>query len=46
MMMRGGEGGKKCRKFDDVICERPLRGRKTYTASVSCVFLFTEASLS
>ena len=20
-----GEGGKKCRKFDDVICERPLR---------------------
>ena len=19
-----GEGGKKCRKFDDVICERPL----------------------
>ena len=25
MMTRGGEGGKKCRKFDDVICERPLR---------------------
>ena len=24
MMTRGGEGGKKCRKFDDVICERPL----------------------
>ena len=22
MMTRGGEGGKKCRKFDDVICER------------------------
>ena len=22
---RGGEGGKKCPKFDDVICERPLR---------------------
>ena len=21
-----GEGGKKCRKFDDVICERPLIG--------------------
>ena len=21
---RGGEGGKKCRKYDDVICERPL----------------------
>ena len=20
-----GEGGKKCRKFDDVICERPLK---------------------
>ena len=20
-----GEGGKKCPKFDDVICERPLR---------------------
>ena len=26
MMTRGGEGGKKCRKFDDVICERPLIG--------------------
>ena len=25
MMTRGGEGGKKCRKFDDVICERPLK---------------------
>ena len=25
MMTRGGEGGKKCPKFDDVICERPLR---------------------
>ena len=24
MMTRGGEGGKKCPKFDDVICERPL----------------------
>ena len=24
MMTRGGEGGKKYRKFDDVICERPL----------------------
>ena len=24
MMTRGGEGGKKCQKFDDVICERPL----------------------
>ena len=24
MMTRGGEGGKKCRKIDDVICERPL----------------------
>ena len=23
MMTRGGEGGKKCPKFDDVICERP-----------------------
>ena len=21
----GGRGGKKCPKFDDVICERPLR---------------------
>ena len=29
MMTRGGEGGKKCRKFDDVICERPLI--KTYS---------------
>ena len=27
MMTRGGEGGKKCPKFDDVICERPLRVR-------------------
>ena len=25
MMTGGGEGGKKCRKFDDVICERPLK---------------------
>ena len=25
MMTRGGEGGKKYRKFDDVICERPLK---------------------
>ena len=25
MMTRGGEGGKKCPKFDDVICERPHR---------------------
>ena len=25
MMTRGGEGGKKCPKFDDVICERPLK---------------------
>ena len=24
MMTRGGEGGKKCPKVDDVICERPL----------------------
>ena len=24
MMTRGGEGGKKCPKFDDVMCERPL----------------------
>ena len=25
MMTRGGEGGKKCQKFDDVIlCEQPL----------------------
>ena len=23
-----GEGGKKCRKYDDVICERPLKTRK------------------
>ena len=23
---RGEGGGKKCQKFDDVICERPLRG--------------------
>ena len=28
MMTRGGEGGKKCQKFDDVICERPLRSNK------------------
>ena len=27
MMTRGGEGGKKCRKFDDVICERPLTNK-------------------
>ena len=23
-----GEGGEKCPKFDDVICERPLTGRR------------------
>ena len=27
MMTRGGEGGKKCPKFDDVICERPLKSK-------------------
>ena len=33
MMTRGGEGGKKCRKFDDVICERPLSN----SCAVSCL---------
>ena len=32
MMTRGGEGGKKCRKFDDVICERPLSSLITQQA--------------
>ena len=30
---RGGEGGKKCRKFDDVICERPLSISATKSVS-------------
>ena len=33
-MTRGGEGGKKCPKFDDVICERPL-----ISARVCCLTL-------
>ena len=28
-----GEGGKKCRKFDDVICERPLTYRESHSGS-------------
>ena len=31
MMTRGGGGGKKCQKFDDVICERPLTLNKSKT---------------
>ena len=27
-----GEGGKNCRKFDDVICERPLNQQKNSVA--------------
>ena len=26
----GGGGGKKCRKFDDVTCERPLSASLTF----------------
>ena len=37
MMTRGGEGGKKCPKFDDVICERPL------TSTPEKLFLVTSA---
>ena len=31
-----GEGGKKCRKFDDVICERPLRVRQVVSKPMRC----------
>ena len=50
MMTRGGEGGKKCRKFDDVICERPLMDWKTFVSlltrdvkytNTGCVTKFT-----
>ena len=36
MMTRGGEGGKKCRKFDDVICERPLSLMAEKLKSTKC----------
>ena len=31
-----GEGGKKCRKFDDVICERPLNSSRCIVKDKSC----------
>ena len=40
MMTRGGEGGKKCRKFDDVICERPLTNSELKNVPIPLLRIF------